>query len=128
MSEKAKKLKCYVVENICCEDAGIVGVAAYTSKEAAAIARNTDTWDGCEYIFVNTRPKLRKDIDVTDLPWGEIDIVDGLKKGIYGAARCVDCEVCERYIDEDEIANLVNNEIMCQECEDKFLLSKNSQP
>ena len=114
------KKKLYIGSNTCCDEE-IIGIVAYSSKEALNFCRDFEGFSFCDSPFLNARVKWDKTVKVDDLPVGEVDYYEGVKKGIYAYVYGVECDVCKEYAEEGNKAHFVNNKVMCEECESKIL-------
>lgn len=92
-----------------------VGVIAHNSKEAKAWAKSDDMFADSEYI--NIRATWKKECKVDDMPYGVVDdLRKGLSIGLYGWIEEEECEICKC----ESRLWLVNEKLMCTDCEEKF--------
>lgn len=92
------------------DDYGCVVFVAETAQDAKRLAVGHDVLANCEYIDI--RVNWCKDVDVSGLPEGEIDIFEGLKRGAYEYVYGVPCPKCGA--DEPELR--IYKEF-CERCE-----------
>ena len=97
-----------------------LAIVAKNIKEAKSMFMYSDVYDG-EYIEI--RCKWMKKIIVDDLPYGQIDVFEGLKRGVYSYVNnygdnCPSCsEMTEevRYDDDKQ-------KFYCDACEDDYVM------
>jgi len=75
----------------CCGDGHVVYVAD-TAREAKVLGFGNDNL--YEYDWIDIRVNWRRDVDVTGLPKGEIDLMEGLKRGAYSYIFGIPCPMC----------------------------------
>lgn len=88
------------------DDDGGVSVIAHNIIEARRMARSTDFIMNSLDEFIDLRVNWQKDIkeeQIKDLQYGEVEMIEGLKLGIYGWCEeyCKKCRHDQR-IDQDE--------------------------
>ncbi len=71
--------------------------------------------------YADRREELQvkeQDINVDDLDYGEIDLLEGVKRGAYAwvYAKCPECGKRKKISMSDEF-----DQVMCSDCEDKLL-------
>lgn len=114
-----KTKRCYLGTHPDSEE--YVAFVAYSTKEALGYARNYEGFIQCENPFINTRVNWEQGVNVDDQPVGELDLVVGLKLDLYCHVWGVECDVCGRASDEVNPAHYIDDQVMCEECEDAFL-------
>ena len=87
---------------------------AETAKEAKKMSFGHDVVAECDYIDIRVR--WQKGKDVSGLAKGEVDLLEGLKRGMYTFVYGVACPHCGH----DEYANKIYADF-CDKCEGKLV-------
>ena len=98
---------------------GGVGIIADSAKEAKAIAFGHECF-GDDAEWIDLRVKWKRNVNVTGLPKGEIDLMEGLLRGLYGYIYGAgSCPVCEDGCDYGNPLVYDSGIVRCQACEEK---------
>ena len=108
-------MRAYYVYLDCGE--GGIGIVAGTAREAKTLAFGNENLMDAEWIEI--RVKWKRNVSVTGLPKGEIDLMEGLTRGLYGWIYGETCPVCHEYGEEGNPLVFDSGIVRCQECEDK---------
>ena len=103
--------RCYMAWMTGCEWCVIYIVHSFKEAKKWAVA---EFYGECE--FIDVRVKWLKHVDVSDLPYGDMDCKEGLKRGAY-TWILDDCPVCGSVTRLER--SDVDGEIRCEACEEK---------
>lgn len=107
---KINKLRAYFVTAEG-NDFGI-GIIAETAKEAKNLAFGSDVL--YENEFIDLRVKWKRNVNAGGLPKGEVNLYEGLKRGIYDFG-IGDCPTCEK---DAESITFEDGVFSCESCRD----------
>ena len=111
-------MRAYYVRDMYVDEGG-VGIVADTAQEAKTLAFGHDELQEAEWI--DLRVKWKKNVNTTGLPKGEIDLLEGLLRGLYGCVYGLLCPVCKEYGDLGNPIVFDSGIMRCQECEEKYV-------